>query len=195
MSNVEVFSYFLNFEKNPDQSLMPQGGSPSNVCEEKVFESLFMQLSKSLRDYLYYLSGNMVQSEDQVQDIFFKLWEKCKDVAPEKARAFLFKLAKNRFLTSVEKQKVRLRYKASQGNKRESEDPQFQMESAEFKDKVEKAIAALPEGQREVFLMNRIEKMTYAQIAESLGVSQKAIEKRMSKALKKMKDVLHPNVD
>jgi hypothetical protein len=26
-------------------------------------------------------------------------------------------------------------------------------------------------------------------------VSQKAIEKRMSKALKKMKDVLHPNVD
>jgi RNA polymerase sigma-70 factor (ECF subfamily) len=31
--------------------------------------------------------------------------------------------------------------------------------------------------------MNRIDEMTYSQIAESLGVSLKAIEKQMSKAL------------
>ncbi|MEL6670855.1 MAG: RNA polymerase sigma-70 factor [Bacteroidota bacterium] len=163
-----------------------------NVCEEETFSSIFQNLSRSLRDFLYFKSGNLKLSEDLVQDIFFKLWERCKDVPPEKARAFLFAVARNEFLTHVEKSKVRLRYKNQLEAKPEKEDPQFQLEKAEFKQRLEEAIDALPEGQREVFLMSRLQEMTYAQIAESLGVSQKAVEKRMSKALKKMRDLLHP---
>lgn len=150
-----------------------------------------MELSRSLRDYLYFMCGDMQKSEDLVQDIFFKLWEKCKDVSPDKARSFLFTIAKNQFLKDVAKQKVRLKYKSNLKEKRNTEDPQFELESNEYKERIENAIASLPEGQREVFLMNRIQKMTYAEIAEALGVSQKAIEKRMSKALKKMKSVLY----
>lgn len=165
---------------------------PSNVCEEQTFSGIFKSLSRSIRDYLYFMSGDLKLSEDLVQDIFVKLWNKCKDVPPSKARAFLFAVAKNEFLGQVEKKKVRLRYKSSLGQKTEKEDPQFQLEADEFKKRLEDAIEALPEGQREVFLMNRMQEMTYAQIAESLGVSQKAVEKRMSKALKKMRDLLHP---
>lgn len=164
----------------------------SHVCEEAVFASVFKDLSKSLRDYLYFMSGDLKLSEDLVQDIFFKLWERCKDVPPEKARSFLFTVARHEFLTHVEKKKVRLKYRSTISTGINKEDPQFQLESDEFEDKLESAIAALPDGQREVFLMNRIQKMTYAQIAESLGVSQKAVEKRMSKALKKMRSLLHP---
>ena len=165
----------------------------NHVCDEVVFAAVFQDLSKSLRDYLYFMSGDLKLSEDLVQDIFFKLWEKCKNVAPEKARSFLFKVARNEFLTTVERKKVRLKYRSTISPGIDQEDPQFQLESEEFKNKLEAAIEALPAGQREVFLMNRIQKMTYAQIAESLGVSQKAVEKRMSKALKKMKDLLYPS--
>jgi hypothetical protein len=42
---------------------MSQDNSLVNVCEEQVFEKLFFQLLKSLRDYLYYLSGSVAQSE------------------------------------------------------------------------------------------------------------------------------------
>ena len=35
--------------------------------------------------------------------------------------------------------------------------------------------------------MNRIEKMTYSEIAEALDVSVKAVEKRMHKALLKLR--------
>ena len=163
-----------------------------NVCEESTFEGLFVKLSKSLRDYLYFLCGDMAKSDDLVQDIFFKLWEKCKDVPPDKARAFLFTIARNHFLRDVARQKVRLKYKTSVAMKVDKEDPQFQMETNEYKARLENAIEALPAGQREVFLMNRIQKMTYAEIAEALDVSQKAVEKRMSKALKKMRSILHP---
>ena len=52
---------------------------------------------------------------------------------------------------------------------------------------MERAIAELPETQREVFLMNRIDKMTYGEIAEALGLSVKAIEKRIGKALRELR--------
>jgi RNA polymerase sigma-70 factor (ECF subfamily) len=41
-----------------------------------------------------------------------------------------------------------------------------------------------------VFLLNRIDKMTYAEIADQLELSVKAVEKRMSQALVEMRKVL-----
>jgi RNA polymerase sigma-70 factor (ECF subfamily) len=58
----------------------------------------------------------------------------------------------------------------------------------EFLEKIEKAISDLPEKQKEVFLLSRIEKMKYREIAEILGISVKAVEKRMHLALLEMKE-------
>ena len=56
----------------------------------------------------------------------------------------------------------------------------------EFRIKLESTINNMPENSKVVFLMNRMEKMTYQQIADSLNLSVKAIEKRMQKALEIM---------
>ena len=165
---------------------------PNNVCEEKIFEGLFRKLSKSIRDFLYYQSGDLARSEDLVQDIFFTLWEKCKDVPLSKAKSYLFTLARNRFLNEAEKQKVRLKYRDQSRSGKDVKDPDYMLRMKEHEERLNAALNQLSEGQREVFLLNRINKMTYAEIAESLGVSQKAIEKRMSKALQKLKEVLNP---
>jgi RNA polymerase sigma-70 factor (ECF subfamily) len=45
----------------------------------------------------------------------------------------------------------------------------------------------MPENQRVVFLMSRMEDLTYREIAERLELSIKAVEKRMSLALKLLK--------
>ena len=58
------------------------------------------------------------------------------------------------------------------------------MEEDEFKTRLEQAISELVPTQREVFLMNRIDKKKYSEIAEELEISVKAVEKRMGKALK-----------
>ena len=68
------------------------------------------------------------------------------------------------------------------------ESPEFVMLEKEFLEKIEKAIADLPEKQKEVFLLSRIEKKKYREIAEILGISVKAVEKRMHLALIKMKN-------
>ena len=44
-------------------------------------------------------------------------------------------------------------------------------------------LAAMPVRRREIFLMNRIEGLTYRQIAAAVGLSQSMIEKEMAKAI------------
>lgn len=160
-----------------------------NVCAENTFQSLFHGLAKPLRNFLIYKGSEVGQADDLVQESFIKLWENCKKVLPEKAKSYLFTLASNSFKNEMAHMKVHLKYAKSNTQQDVTiETPEFKMEENEFKERLEKAISSLPETQREVFLMNRIDKLTYAEIAESLGVSVKAIEKRMGKALKQMRN-------
>ncbi|UJH67370.1 RNA polymerase sigma factor [Allomuricauda sp. SCSIO 65647] len=164
--------------------------SEKSVCDKKVFNELFDLNSESLRNYLYYQCGDLQQAEDLVQDAFIKLWKNCKKILFEKARGFLFKVAKNAFYNQVDHQKVMLKYAKRPQKNSNTETPEFQLEEKEFLERLQNAIANLPEGQREVFLLNRMDQMTYKEIAEFLGVSQKAVEKRMHKALVKLRKVV-----
>ncbi|MEM6540783.1 MAG: RNA polymerase sigma factor [Bacteroidota bacterium] len=161
-----------------------------SVCDQKVFNEVFDLNSESLRNYLYYQCGNMQQAEDLVQEAFVKLWNNCKKVLFEKARGFQFAVAKNAFYNQVEHQKVVLKYSKQPQKNTDIETPEFQLEEKEFMERLQNAIANLPEGQREVFLLNRMDQMTYKEIAGFLGVSQKAVEKRMHKALVKLRRAL-----
>ncbi|MBL7972860.1 MAG: sigma-70 family RNA polymerase sigma factor, partial [Prolixibacteraceae bacterium] len=63
------------------------------------------------------------------------------------------------------------------------ETPEFEMEVREFDQKLQRVLAELNEKCRTVFLMNRMERLTYNEIAKNLNISVKAVEKRMKKAL------------
>ena len=124
-------------------------------------------------------------AEDLTQDAFMILWTKRDTIDPEKVKSYLFTIANNLFLNNVKHQKVVLRFNQQPVNTVSRETPQYMMETEEFKASLERAIAELPEKNRIVFLMNRIDKMTYKDIAERLGLSVKAVEKRMTKALQR----------
>jgi len=157
-----------------------------NVCEEKVFNAIFNSNSKTIFNYIYYKYGNEEKAYDAVQEAFVKLWENCAKVAPEKAKAFVYKVANNLYLNVLKAEKVRLKY-ADKAPKTSQESPEFLMEEKEFKEKLDRALNSLPENQRTVFLLNRIDGKKYAEIAEMEGVSVKAIEKRMHLALKTLR--------
>jgi len=154
-----------------------------NVCQEEIYKSIFYTHSEHIRNFLYYKSGNLALAEDLVQDAFGKLWENCAKVEFPKAKSYLFTIANNLFLNHVNHQKVVLKFEQIGHSDTDRQSPHYLMEEAEFKQRLESAIAALPEDQRTVFLMNRIDKKKYREIAEELGLSVKAVEKRMHKAL------------
>ncbi len=161
------------------------------VCQEEVFESIFKTHAESLVNFLYYKSGDYPAAEDLMQDSFSKLWKECAKVSLDKSKSFLFTIANNMFLNKVKHKKVVLKFEQRSHSQFSNETPQYLLEEAEFKNRLELAIAGLPEGQRTVFLMNRIDKMKYKEIAEKLGLSIKAIEKRMHNALKELRKISH----
>lgn len=154
-----------------------------SVCEQKNYELLFNNHSESLRNFIYYKCGDLQQAEDIVQDSFVKLWKNCAKVVFEKAKSYLYTIAKNAFLNEVAHKKVVLEHQVHLVNDRTNETPEYVLEEQEFMVKLKKVIADLPEKQREVFLMSRIDKKKYSEIAETLNLSVKAVEKRMSLAL------------
>jgi len=157
-----------------------------NICDEHVYAATFKKYAKDLHDFLYYKYGSQYNPKDKVQDAFIKLWEKCSNVKPEKARSFLFTVANNLMLNEITHQKIVLKYKNKPKNYT-IEDPQFILEEEEYLKKLENAIANLSEPQRVAFLLNRTEGKKHKEIAALLGISTKAVEKRIYGALKKLR--------
>ena len=157
------------------------------MCDEKTYEWFFKTHSQVFRNYIYYKCGDIQQAEDIVQDTFIKLWKNCAKVALEKAKSYMFTLANNAFLNQVAHKKVVLEYQKTVVNQQSNESPEFVLEEKEFMAKLNKAIADLPEKQRVVFLLSRIDKKKYREISELLGISVKAVEKRMSQALEALR--------
>ena len=161
-----------------------------SICEQPVFTKLFETHAESVRNFIYYKCGDREQAEDVMQEAFIKLWHNCKKVIVEKAKGFLCTVANNLFLNQVAHKKVRLEYSKIPRSNKNIESPDFVMEEKEFMSKLQNAIAELSDGQREVFLLNRIDKKTYNEISEMLGISVKAVEKRMHNALKQLRKLV-----
>jgi RNA polymerase sigma-70 factor (ECF subfamily) len=159
-----------------------------NICNEKLFASIFEKYSKDLHDFLYYKFGEVYNPKDQVQDAFIKLWENCEKVTPSKAKSFLFTVANNLTLNLTAHKKVVLKYQQQKPKHYTNETPQFIMEGDEYMQKLQKALSNLSEAQRTTFMLNRVEGKKHKDIAELLGISQKAVEKRIYGALKKLRE-------
>ncbi|SIT16007.1 RNA polymerase sigma-70 factor, ECF subfamily [Zobellia uliginosa] len=155
-----------------------------NVCDEKTFKQIFKDHFKSLQNFFYYKYGDLDKAKDLMQDSFIKLWNNCKDVPYEKSKGYLFMLARNAFLNDLKRQKMILKHQNNANkNLLYIESPDYVLEEKEFLDKINREISLLPDNQRKVFLLNRIDEKTYKEIAEMLDISVKTVEKWMHDAL------------
>lgn len=155
----------------------------NSVCDSKTFDAIFASHANDLRNFLYYKYGDFEVAEDIVQESFLKLWLNCAKVTFEKSKSYLFTIASNLFIDEKRHQKVILKFQETKPISWHNESPEFILEEQEFLIKLQKTLANLPVKQREVFLLNRIDKKKYSEIAEMLKISVKAVEKRMQKAL------------
>jgi len=154
-----------------------------SVCDEKTYKLLFDTHSKTLFNFIYYKCGDSEQAEDIVQEAFIKLWNNCGNVIFDKAKSFLFTVSRNYFLNEVAHKKIVLHHKSNLPPDRTDETPEYLLEEQEFMIKLKRVLADLPDKQREVFLLSRIDNKKYSEISDILGISVKAVEKRMSQAL------------
>ncbi len=162
-----------------------------SLCDEPVFSAVFNEYSETLFRFLYYKTGEESLAQDLTQEAFVRLWHHCANVDIDTAKGYVFKTANNLLLNHHQHQKVRLKFqqKAKETSPQDGMHPEFLMQEAELKETLEAAISNLPEKQRIAFLLSRMERKTYAEIAELLGISRQAVEKRIYAALKTLRQV------
>jgi len=154
------------------------------------FKLLFDTYFDSVRSYLFYRGAEKEQASDLAQDVFLKIWEKQMDIDMKTALRLLYKIAGDMFISQYRREKLEMNYKVAFRNDIVDFSPEDQLRYKELFSNYTKALAALGERHRTVFLMARMDGLKYREIADRLHLSIKAVEKRMSIALAFLKKAL-----
>ena len=152
-----------------------------------IYDTHFDDLSR----YLIYRSGDQDLSGDIAQNVFMKVWTKKIELASGNIKSLLFKMATDEFISHIRRKKVERAYSDSIDLRLVQESDSGDDELKDKKEQFKKALNQLPEKQRTALLMNKMQGLTYKEIAESLNLSAKAIEKRISQALGTLKQNLN----
>ena len=156
----------------------------------KDFKMIYDTHFDDLRRYLIYRSGDQDLSGDIAQNVFMKVWTKKIEIASGNIKSLLFKMATDEFISHIRRKKVEKEYTESI-DLRLILEPDNNDDLLEKKVLFQKALNQLPEKQKTALLMNKIQGLTYKEIAEVLNLSQKAIEKRIGLAFKALKQNLN----
>ncbi|MFN0033287.1 MAG: sigma-70 family RNA polymerase sigma factor [Flavobacteriales bacterium] len=154
------------------------------------YQQAFKEYFRTIRNFIYFKCSDMDMAEDLAQDTFLKLWETRHRIDKRTIKAYLYTIAQNNTINQLKRKQLMYKFIKIPAADREYDTPEKIAEMKEYEVKLANVIAMLPDGGREVFLMNRMEELTYVEIAGRLGLSVKAIEKRMSKVLQIFRDQL-----
>jgi len=143
-----------------------------------------------VRKYLLYRGAQKDQATDLAQDVFMRIWEKKLDIEQKTALRLLYKIAGDMFISRYRREVLEMNYLKNLKTDSSDYSTENQVKYSELLSKYSKALTALSEKQRSVFLMSRMEGLKYQEIAERLNISVKTVEKRMSIALTHLKKAL-----
>ena len=145
----------------------------------------------AVRSYVFYRCGDMEMASDVAQDVFMKIWEKRLVLNGNVIKPLIYKMASDCYISHYRKEKCRMNFEQSMITTGHTEcSPEDEMTFNELATTYAKTLEQMPERQRIIFLMNREDRMKYAEIADSLQISVKAVEKHISAALRLLRTKL-----
>ncbi|RMO12964.1 hypothetical protein ALQ47_04217 [Pseudomonas cichorii] len=150
-------------------------------------KALYLAHREEIQDYLDRRLRCKETAADLTQDTFIRLSEQMGRTRIENFRAYLFSSARNLFIDHTRRQEHRKGEPLEQQEMISQGQRTPTLEQAAIANQqlatLNQVIQNMPEPCREVFLMVRVEGMTYAEIGERLGISPKTAYSRMVKAL------------
>lgn len=164
-------------------------------CDAASIEALFRAHYSRLCDFVNCYVRSPETASDLVQDLFVHLWERCDagDV-PLLTTAYLYTAARNRALKHLRHRRVVARWAERVASAPLPTGPQAdeRLRTREMAEAIRRAIDALPDRCRQIFLLSREKYLSYAEIAEVLGISVETVETQMWRALKSLRKSLAP---
>ncbi len=132
---------------------------------------------------------NRQQAQDLAHDTFVRVLESNPD-SVEQPRAYLHQTARNIAVDGFRREELRdaKELAAVPPSSSETGDPEQYMRAIQLAESVERALQELPLNCRKVFVWQKIEGLTQAEIAERLGLSRNMVEKYMIRTLRHLRE-------
>lgn len=131
-------------------------------------------------------------AQDVVQDVFAKLWDKRESISITSGeKSYLFSAVKNRSLEMLRKKK--LESQISNADIVQAQEAVTIEDTADkymLKEALYSSIRQLPPKCQEIFVMNKINGLTYREISEELEISVKTVENHIGKAYRVLRELL-----
>ena len=163
--------------------------------DARAFEALVRRHRTPVFSFLLRLTGDRSRAEDLCQETFLKVVRASAEWAPRaRFQTWLYAIARNQAVDEARRQAFRRaeRLDDAPAAAAASEDPppDRSAEGALLRPKLEAALAALPEEQREVFLLREYAGLRFHEIATVTGVPMNTVKSRMRYALEGLRERL-----
>jgi RNA polymerase sigma-70 factor (family 1) len=159
-----------------------------------ALETLFNRYYKGLCKFCAVYTNNMEAAEEIIADLFIKLWDTRKVITIMNVKAYLFVSAKNMSLNFNQKKRLPLDLLEDLEVKHpiiaEVNTPFKIMSARESYNHIMRLIDTLPDSQRQVLLMSRIDNVDKQEISKLLNISVRTVETNLYQAIKKLRSLL-----
>jgi len=158
----------------------------------QAFEDFFDAHYERLLRVLYLSTGNRHEAEDLAQDAFVRVYERWSRVGGiENPAGYLYRVALNARRSRLR----RVRVAAAKALRLRPEPPPDPHDAAEDRLTVRRALATLPDGQREAVVLVEWLDLTDAEAGQVLGCTPGAVRTRLHRARSALRDLLRGDED
>ena len=160
---------------------------------ERAFTLVYTLYYPIISAYILRFCGSVVEAEDITHESFVTLYlnrEKIRD--SQGLYPYLFTLAKRATISSFRKKVSKRRYEMhlKQVWTEESASLEQQLWCTDLQRAIEKVVNDLPPKQKEVFVMNKKQDLSYAEISSILGISINTVKNHLITATSKLRATL-----
>jgi RNA polymerase sigma-70 factor, ECF subfamily len=155
------------------------------MWSEKEFEELFRTLYTPVCRKIVQVVKDPAVTEDLVQNVFVKLWEKREDInITSSASSYVYRAAMNAAFNHLRQSHPFIELEPGEAEASQKWDTHSLLEHEEAESQLKNLTDALPPACRAIFILSREEGYSYKEISDTLNISIKTVENQMTKALK-----------
>ncbi len=157
------------------------------------FEPFFLKYYPFVKSFALKLLKSEEEAEDVAQDIFLKLYENPEYWLDRQINEYyLFTMTKNHVFNILKRRAVFNKFINSNDSSIsaiEENTPEGYVVAQDISKFLNDVIEKMPEQRRCVFKLNKLEKMSVADIADKMNLSKRTIERHIYLAVKELKKV------
>ena len=155
---------------------------------KKVFEEYYNPLCNFATKFV---AGNDV-AEDIVQEVFVQMWQKREKITlTSNIKSYLFQSTRNKAIEIIRRNKLQSDYINEEKHKQKSSyEIDIEADNYMLKEQLYKSIRQLPPKCQQIFVLSKMNGLTYGEIAEELNLSVKTVENQIGRGLKLLRGML-----